>query len=107
MNNEMLPKLLPKIRAKTWRFKDKQDPSKLWYGWEIEVGGKDSQNLPVTFIHLESHQLKPPRLYHTEEGARKDLAKHVTKVEGIVKRAFENPGAKVIAIKSRLRGAFE
>ena len=105
--NPMLPKLLPVITAKTYRFIDKEDKAKTWHGWEIEVGGRDNQNMPVTFIHLESPMLKPPRLFHTEEGARKDLHRYVEKVEKIVKGAFEKPTGKVINFGSRLKGAFE
>lgn len=104
--NAMLPKLLPVITGKVYSFIDKENKKKRWWGWEIEVGGRDNQNQPVTFIHLESAMMKPVRLFHTEEGAKKDLNTHVKKVEAKVKAAFEKPGGKVIGLRSRLR-AFE
>ncbi len=82
--------VLPKVGVKLWNFPDKKNPSKIWWGWTIEVFSYDTNGLPVIFKTLESHQLgKKSRLWDSEEKAQKDSREMFAKVEKIVQSAFD------------------
>lgn len=82
--------LLPRIGVKLWHFPDKKNPTKTWWGWTIEIFSFDTNNMPVVFKKLESHQLgKKSRLWDSEEKAQKDSREMAAKVDKIVKSAFE------------------
>lgn len=83
--------LLPRIGVKLWNFPDKKNPTKIWWGWTIEIFSMDTNNMPVVFKKLESHLLGPKksRIWDSEEKAQKDSREMAEKVEKIVKSAFE------------------